>query len=135
MGDLLMAPDSRMVDPFLQSPLKVWDALCTTPKSHLLAEIIPSFPANATLTARNADLKGNPIANRKAINLRPNANYHTGGLMPKGQRSAGAEVAIGKFLVIAHIRSAYAGGLNLDLKFACGRFFDISVLLLIGQTN
>jgi hypothetical protein len=55
--------------------------------------------------------------------------------MPKRERSASTEVAVGELLVVAYIRSAYAGRLNLDLKLAGRRFFDASDFLMIGQTK
>jgi hypothetical protein len=55
--------------------------------------------------------------------------------MPKRERSASTEVAVGELLVVAYIRSAYAGRLNLDLKLAGRRFFDASGFLMIGQTK
>jgi len=55
--------------------------------------------------------------------------------MPKRQRRASTEVAVGELLVIADIRSAYAGRLNLDLKLAGRRFFDASGFLMIGQSE
>jgi hypothetical protein len=55
--------------------------------------------------------------------------------MPKRERSAGTKVAVGELLVVAYIRPAYAGRLNLDLKLACRRFFETSSFLMIGQIN
>jgi hypothetical protein len=44
--------------------------------------------------------------------------------MSKGQRRASAKVTVGKFLVVAHIGTADAGGLDLNLKLAKGWWFD-----------
>jgi hypothetical protein len=49
--------------------------------------------------------------------------------MSKGQRRTSTEVAIGKLLVVAHIRPADAGGLDLDLKLACRGLFETSGFL------
>jgi hypothetical protein len=49
--------------------------------------------------------------------------------MSKGQRRAGTEVAVGKLLVVAHIRPADAGRLDLDLKLACRGLLETSGFL------
>lgn len=53
--------------------------------------------------------------------------------MSKGQRSTSTQVAIGKLLVIAHIRSADSGGLDLDLKLACRGLLEASGFLDSGK--
>jgi hypothetical protein len=75
--DLLVTPDGWMIDPLLQSSLEMRDALCTTPKSHLFAKIIPPFPADGTLSTGNANLEGNSVSKRVAIDLRSNTNNYT----------------------------------------------------------
>jgi len=72
-----------MVDSFLESSLKMRDALRTTSKSHLFAKIISSFPANRTLTAWNANLESHSVADCEAIDLRANAHNYTGRFMAK----------------------------------------------------
>ena len=49
--------------------------------------------------------------------------------MSKGQRRASTEVAVGKLLVVAHIRPADAGGFDLDLKLAYGWLLETSGFL------
>lgn len=56
-----------MVNPLLQCPLEMGYALCATPKPHLLAEVIPPFPADSALAAGNADLQSDAVADVEAI--------------------------------------------------------------------
>lgn len=132
-NDLLMAPNSRMIYPFLKSSLKMGHTLCTTPESHLLAKIISSFPANGTLPTGNANLKGDSISNLESIDLSPNAYHYSRRLMAKRQRSTSTEVAVGKLLVVAHVTATDAGTLDLNLELPCRRFLDTSGFLTIGQ--
>jgi hypothetical protein len=74
-----------MVDPLLQSTLEMRHALRTTSKSHLLAEIIPSFPADCALTARNADFESDTVADVEAIDGWADSYDDTGRFMAKGQ--------------------------------------------------
>ncbi len=53
--------------------------------------------------------------------------------MSEGQRRASAKVAVGKLLVVAHIRTTYAGGLDLDLKLATRGWFQGSGFLFFGE--
>jgi hypothetical protein len=93
-------------------------ALYTAPKPHLLAEVVPPFPANRALPAGNAYFERYTVAECEAIHVWANANYHTGRLMAKGQWRRGAKVAVGEFLVVADIGATDACGFNLDLKLA-----------------
>ena len=104
-----MAPYCRVVDSLLKGALKVRNALGTTPKSHLFAEIVAPFPADGTLTAWNADFEGNPVTNGEASDLRPDSHDYTGGFMSKGQGRTSTQVAIGELVVIAYIRAADTG--------------------------
>jgi hypothetical protein len=70
-----------MVDSLLQGPLEVRYTLRTAPEYHLLAEVIPPFPTDATLAAWYAYLERNSVSNAEAIDLWPNGDYNTGGLM------------------------------------------------------
>ena len=72
-----------MVYPLLKSALEVRDRFGTTPKPHLLAQVVSTFAADATLAAGDADLKGDPVADVEAQDLRPDSNDGTGGLMTK----------------------------------------------------
>lgn len=81
----------------------MWDAFCAASESHLLAQVVTASPADAALSARNADFEGNSVPNCKARDLRANSNNYAGRFMSKGQWCTGTEVAIGKFLVIADI--------------------------------
>jgi hypothetical protein len=127
--NLLVAPDCGVVDPLLESSLEVRDAFRTTPEPHLFAQIVTTFSADSTLAAGDADLEGYSIANLEAIDLRTNANHDTRGFVAKRQGRAGAEVAIGKLFVVAHIRAADASRFDLDLKLAYRRFLDTSFFL------
>lgn len=81
----------------------MWEALCTTPEAHLLAEIIPPLAANDTLPTWHANLEGHTIAEGKAAHLGADGNNHTRRLVAKGQGLAGAEIAIGKLLEVGYI--------------------------------
>ena len=100
---LLVTPDGRMVYPVLERALEMREALRTTPEPHFLAEIVAAFPADAALSTRDAHLQRHPITKLEAAHLRADGNDSAGGLMAKGERLAGAEVAIGELLVIGDV--------------------------------
>lgn len=126
---VLVAPYRRVVNPLLKSPLKVRNAFRTTPELHLFAKVVSSFSADSALATGNADFQGHFVPNCKSIDLRANAHNYPGRFMSKGQRRTSTEVAIGKLLIITHIRPADAGGLDLDLKLACRGLFETSGFL------
>jgi hypothetical protein len=110
-----MTPNRRMVDPLLKCALEMWHALRTTPESHLLAEVIPSFPTDTTLPTWNANLQSHSVANGEAMDLWADAHHHPRGLMPERQWCAGAKISICKFLVVGDIGAADTCALDLDL--------------------
>lgn len=57
-----MAPFGWVIDSFLKSALEVRYTFSAASESHLLAQIISSFPADTTFTTGNANLKGNAVA-------------------------------------------------------------------------
>jgi len=67
---LLVTPRGGMIDPLLEGALEVRHAFGATSESHLLAQVVPAFPADAALPARDADLEGDPVANSEARHLR-----------------------------------------------------------------
>lgn len=79
-----MAPHCGVVYSLLQSSLKMRYTLRAASESHLLAKIITTFPADCTLSARDADLEGNSVTDGEARDLRSNSDNYTGRLMPKG---------------------------------------------------
>lgn len=101
--NILVAPDSRMIDPLLESSLVVGVALCAASESHLLAKIVSSLTADATLPAGNPDFEGYPVAYLKASDLGANGNNLSGGLVPEGQRMTSTEVSVCEFLVIGDV--------------------------------
>ena len=92
-----------MIDSFLKSSLEMRDALRTTSEPHLFAKIVSPFPANCTLTARNANFESDSVANCEAINLRSNAHNYTGRFMAKRKRCTSTKVTICELLVIADV--------------------------------
>ena len=84
-------------------------ALRTTPESHLLAEIIPSFSADAALATRYAHLERHSVTNTEAIDLWSDRHDDSRRFMAKRQRRAGTEIPIGKFLIVAHVRATNPG--------------------------
>lgn len=104
-----MAPNRRMVDSFLKSPLKMRHALRTTSKPHLLAEVVPPPPADTALATWYPYFERHSITNIEASDIWPDGHYHTRRLMAKGQRCACTKISIGKLLIIAHIRATNAG--------------------------
>ena len=82
--DILVAPDRWVIDPLLQSSLEMRHALRTTPESHLLAEVIPPFPAYCALSAWDSDLESNAVADAEAIDSGANAYDDTRRFMAEG---------------------------------------------------
>jgi hypothetical protein len=62
----------------------MWYTLRTTPKPHLLAEVISPFSADGALPTGNAHFECDAVADVEAIDLRANAYYDTGRFMAKG---------------------------------------------------
>ena len=98
-----MAPYGGMIYLLLEGSLVMGIALGTASETQLLAEVISTFAANTTLSTCHPNLESNPIANLEAAYLRANGDNFTGRLMPERQWVAGAEVAVGKLLVIRDI--------------------------------
>ncbi len=92
-----------MIDPLLKSSLEVRHALGATSEFHLLAKIIPPFPAYSTLTTRNANFERNTVSDRKARNLWPNGHNYAGRFMSQRKRCTGAKVAIRELFIIADV--------------------------------
>ena len=126
----LVAPVSGVVDLVLQGSLVVRERLRAAPKPQLLAEVVSSFPASATLAAGNTDLEGNAVTNLEALDFRPNGDDHTGRFMTQGEWLTSTEITVGELLVIAHIRTADAGLLDGNLELPDTWLFDGSCLLL-----
>jgi len=78
-----VTPSRGMVNPILKSALEMGNRLGATPELHPLAEIIPTFPANPTLAAWNADLEGHSVTDVKPRDLRSNSHNGSRRLMPK----------------------------------------------------
>ena len=78
-----------MINPLLQSSLKMWHALRTTPKPHLFAEVIPALSTYPTLPAGDSDLQCHSVTDLEAIDLLTDSNYHARGFVAKRQRCAG----------------------------------------------
>lgn len=108
--NLLMTPHSRVIYPLLKRPLEMWETLRAAPESHLLAEVIPPLPTDATLPTRHTDLEGHTVTNGEAAHLWADGDYHAGGFMTEGQGLTGAQVAVGKLLEVRHVRATYARG-------------------------
>jgi hypothetical protein len=51
---------------------------CTTPKSHLFAQVVTAFSANATLSTGNADLESDSITNSEIGNIGTNGSNDAG---------------------------------------------------------
>ena len=98
--NLLVTPDGRVVDPLLKSTLVVRVTLGAAPEAHLLAEVVSALPADPALTAGNTNLESNSITQLEASHLGSNGNNFTRRLMAQGEWVAGAEIAIGKLLVV-----------------------------------
>lgn len=64
-----MTPRSRVVDAVLQRSLRMRKGLCTTPKLHALANIVPSLFTPITVLAWLSDLERNFVS-----------DFETGGL-------------------------------------------------------
>lgn len=114
----LVAPSRWMVDPLLEGALEVWNAFCTAPEPHSLAQIVSAFAANTTLAARNTNFESHPVTYPEATNAWADGNYSTGRLMPKRQWATGAEVSIGKLFVVRYIRATNAGRTDSDLQLS-----------------
>jgi hypothetical protein len=134
-SNLLVTPDSGVIDPLLQGPLEMWHTLRTTSKPHLLAKVIPPFPTDLTLTTRNADFESDSVSDREAIDLWSNAHHHSRSLMSKRKRSTSAQVAIGEFFVVAYIGATDTRRFNLDLQLARKRFGNAAYFLDLGVSG
>ena len=78
---LLVTPDGRVIDPFLESTLVVGDRFRTTPESHLLAKVITTFTTDGALATSHPNFKSYPVTDVKARDLGPYGNDNARGLM------------------------------------------------------
>lgn len=92
-----------MVNPLLQRSLEMRHTLRRAPEPHLLAEIIPPSAANTAVPTRHSDLERDAVAEGEIPHVRADGDDDAGGLMAKGEGRAGAEVAVGEFLVVAYV--------------------------------
>lgn len=69
-----MTPFCRMIYPLLQRPLEMRYAFGTTPKSHLFAQVVAAFSANAAFSAGNADFESDSVTNSEIGDLGANGN-------------------------------------------------------------
>jgi hypothetical protein len=111
--------------------------LCAAPKPHALAEVIPALAADAALAAGDADLEGDAVADAEAGHLGPDGDDGAGRLVAERQRHAGAEVAIGKLLVVTDIGPADACCVDGNLKLADAGLLNGAPFLRsgVGQSN
>ena len=56
-------------------------ALRTTPKPHLLAKVIPSFPADRALSTGNSYFEGDTVADTEVVDMGSDGHDDTGGFM------------------------------------------------------
>lgn len=75
-SNLLVAPDSRVVYPLLEGPLEMRKRLRAAPEPHLLAKVVPAFPAYATLPARDSDFQCYAVTNSESAHLRANGDHY-----------------------------------------------------------
>jgi len=79
--DLLVAPDGRVIDTFLEGPLIMRNTLGAAPEPHLLAKVVSSFPASIALETGNAYFEGNAVSDGETSDLRPDGDNLARGLM------------------------------------------------------
>lgn len=60
-----MTPLGRMIDPFLQGTLEMWETLCRTPKLHVFADVVAAFFASMAVVAGHTYFQSYSVANRK----------------------------------------------------------------------
>lgn len=65
-NNLLMTPGCRVVYPLLKGALEVRNRFCAAPKLHTFTKVIATPAADTTLAARDADFKGNAVADVEA---------------------------------------------------------------------
>jgi hypothetical protein len=131
-----VTPGRWVIDSLLKRALIVRNGFSTTSEAHLFTEIISAFSADATLSTWYANLQGDSITNAEASYLRADCHYFSGRLVTERQRLASTEVAVGEFLVVADIRTTYAGAANSNLELTNGGFLQDPCLLVkvVSQT-
>lgn len=106
---LLVTPYRWVINPILERALEVGERLRAAPKSHLLAEVIPTLATCGTLATGDANLQSYTVSDRKAAHLGANGHHDSRGLVTERKGLTGAEIAIREFLVIRHIRATNTG--------------------------
>ena len=124
-----MAPGSRVVDSFLQGPLKMRHGFCAASKPHLLAKVIPASPADTAVATWDANLESNPVAKLEARHPGANSDDDPRRFMTQGKRHASAQVAVGKLFVVRDIGATDPRSFYSDLQLANSRFLDGSPFL------
>jgi len=70
-----------VVDFLLQRALEMREALCGTPESHLLTEVVAAFPADETVAAWDADFQSDAVAEGEVLHVGADGDDDTGGFM------------------------------------------------------
>lgn len=82
-----MAPNCWVIYPLLKGSLEVRNTLGATPKSHPLAQVIPAFPADATLAAGYTNFQSNTVTDSEAADLRPDGHDRPRRFVSQRERS------------------------------------------------
>jgi hypothetical protein len=98
-----MAPSSWMVNAILKGSLCMWKGLRTTPKLHLLADIIPAFLTSVTMFTRLPDLERNFVSNFEAFDIGTNADYYARRFVAQRHGLSDNNVAIAVVSVVMEI--------------------------------
>jgi hypothetical protein len=128
----LITPLGRVIDPLLQRPLEMRKALPTTPKPHLLANIIPPLLTPRALLARNADFECDFVTDLEIRYGGADGGDDAGGLMAEGQGLADEDVAVAVVGVVVQVAAAEAGGGDADLELFRGGWGEVAGFLGSG---
>lgn len=99
----LVTPCCRVVDPILQRTLRMRKALCATPESHSLANVVSPLLAPLALLARLADLKRYFVTNIEVLDLGADTNNNTGRLVAEREWLLHDDVAVAVVSVVVQV--------------------------------
>lgn len=106
-----------MIDPLLQRPLKMGNALRRTPKPQTLTYIIPSLFTQFTFLTRKSDFKSNSVSNFQVCDTWANSCHDAGGLVTKSEGFLDDDIAVAVVVEVMEVGAAETCGLDCDLDF------------------
>jgi hypothetical protein len=130
-----MTPSGWVVDAILQRSLRMRKCLCTTPKLHSLANIVPSLFAPITCLARQSNFQRYLVSNFEVLHIRAYTNHNTCRFMAQRHGFLHNDVAIAVVPVVVEVRATETSAANADLEVCWTGWEKRAVFLELESTK